>query len=146
MQKFYDEWAQGIKKIRQMKTNLSDEYIKELVNNARKYQNYKIIIETFDGLSLNDLKNFSIRVMKYSEDLIAIFLNKIEEGMMLLGMMGTEPTKKSDFSIGKFVKESVEKFSGKGGGKKDYGQGFINDKDLSISEVKNYIMDKLNIT
>ncbi|MFX1385602.1 MAG: alanine--tRNA ligase [Promethearchaeota archaeon] len=146
IQKFYDEWAQGIKKIRQMKTILSDEYIKELVNNARKYQNYKIIIETFDGLSLNDLKNFSIRVMKYSEDLIAIFLNKIEEGMMLLGMMGTEPTKKSEFSIGKFVKESVEKFSGKGGGKKDYGQGFINDKDLSISEVKNYIMDKLNIT
>ena len=145
IQKFYDEWAEGIAKIKQMKNLLNEDYIKDLVYNAQKFQKYKLIIDSFDGLSQNDLKNFSVRVMKHSEDLIAIFLNKTDEGMMILGMMGTKPAKESGFNTGNFVKECVENFGGKGGGKKDYGQGFISNKDVNIHEIKNYILDKLNI-
>ena len=145
IQKFYDEWIEGIKKIKQMKNLLNEDYIEELVHNAQKFQKYNLIIESFDGLSQNDLKNFSVRFMKHSEDLITIFLNKTEEGIMVLGMMGTKPAKESEFIIGNFVKECVENFGGKGGGKKDYGQGFINDKDISIDDVKSYILSNLNI-
>ncbi|UCD00504.1 MAG: alanine--tRNA ligase [Promethearchaeota archaeon] len=144
IQKFYNEWTEGIKKIKQMKNILNEDYIKDLVHNAQKFQEYKLVIESFDSLSQNDLKNFSVRVMKHSEDLIAIFLNKTDEGMMVLGMTSTKPFEESEFNIGNFVKECVEIYGGKGGGKKDYGQGFINDKNLSVDEVKSYIIDKLN--
>ncbi len=144
IQKFYDEWTDGIKKIKQMKTLLNEDYVKDLVYNAQKFQKYKLIIESFDSLSQNDLKNFSVRVMKHSEDLISIFLNKTEEGIMVLGMMGTKPTKESEINIGNLVKECVENFGGKGGGKKDYGQGFINDKNLSFDDVNSCIMHKLS--
>ena len=145
IQKFYNEWTEGIKKIKQMKNLLNEDYIEDLVHNAQKFQKYNLIIESFDGMSQDDLKNLSVRVMKHSEDLIAIFLNKTEEGIMVLGMMGTKPVKESELIIGNFVKECVENFGGKGGGKKDYGQGFINDKDISIDDVKSYILSKLNI-
>ncbi|MFX1301721.1 MAG: alanine--tRNA ligase [Promethearchaeota archaeon] len=144
IQKFYDEWTDGIKKIKQMKTLLNEDYVKDLVYNAQKFQKYKLIIESFDSLSQNDLKNFSVRVMKHSEDLISIFLNKTEEGIMVLGMMGTKPAKESEINIGNLVKECIENFGGKGGGKKDYGQGFINDKNLSVDDVNSCIMHKLS--
>ncbi|MFX0140493.1 MAG: DHHA1 domain-containing protein, partial [Candidatus Hodarchaeota archaeon] len=145
IQKLHDEWTEGIKKIKQMKNLLNEDYVKDLVHNAQNFKEYKLILESFDGLSQNDLKNFSVRVMKHSEDLIAIFLNKTDKGMIVLGMMGTKPFKESVFNIGDFVKECVENFGGKGGGKKDYGQGFITDKDLSVDAIKSYIMNKLNI-
>jgi alanyl-tRNA synthetase len=145
IQKFYNEWADGIKKIKQIKSLLDEDYIKDLVYNAHKFQKYKLIIQSFDGLSQNDLKNFSVRVMKHSEDLISIFLDEIDDGIMVLGMMGTKPAKESELSIGNLVKECVENFGGKGGGKKDYGQGFINDKDVNIDDVNLYIINKLNL-
>ncbi|MEE9379329.1 MAG: alanine--tRNA ligase [Candidatus Lokiarchaeia archaeon] len=145
IQKFYSEWSEGIKKIIQMKNILSDDYIKDLVNNAQIFEQYKLVIESFNDLSQDDLKNFSVRVMKFANDVITIFINKSEKGIMVLGMIGSKPAKESEFNVGNFVKDCVVKFNGKGGGKKDYGQGFINDKNISIDDVKNCIINKLKI-
>ncbi|MCK4287127.1 MAG: hypothetical protein KAX18_13040, partial [Candidatus Lokiarchaeota archaeon] len=143
IQKLYLEWTEGIKKIQQLKNLLSDDHIKDLVKEAQKFEEYKLILEVFYNLPQNDLKNFSVRLMKHSEDLITIFLNKTEKGIMILGMIGSKPAQESEFNIGDFIKESVTHFNGKGGGKKDYGQGVID--NFSIDEVKTYILNKLKI-
>jgi len=143
IQKLYLEWTEGIRKIQQLKNLLSDDYIKDLVKEAQNFEEYKLILEVFDNLPPNDLKNFSVRLMKHSEDLITIFLNKTEKGIMILGMIGSKPAQESEFNIGDFIKESVTHFNGKGGGKKDYGQGVI--VNFSIDEVKIYILNKLKI-
>ncbi|MFW9937683.1 MAG: alanine--tRNA ligase [Candidatus Thorarchaeota archaeon] len=145
IQKLYNEWNEGIRKIKQMKNLLNDEYIKNLINNAQKYQNYKLIIENFEGLSQDDLKNFSIRVMKHSKDLITIFLNKDKNGVMILGMEGEEPNQKSKLNIGDFIKEIVADFGGKGGGRKDFGQGFISNKEINTINLKNALIEKLKL-
>ena len=143
IQKLYLEWTEGIKKIQQLKNLLSDDHIKDLVKEAQKFEEYKLILEVFYNLPQNDLKNFSVRLMKHSEDLITIFLNKTEKGIMILGMIGSKPALESEFSIGDFIKESMTHFNGKGGGKKDYGQGVI--ENFSIEEVKSYIIKQLKI-
>ncbi|MFW9941089.1 MAG: alanine--tRNA ligase [Candidatus Thorarchaeota archaeon] len=143
IQKLYLEWEEGKKKIQELKNLLSDDYIKDLVKKAQKIEGYKLILKVFDNLPQNDLQNFSVRLMKHSEDLITIFLNKTEKGIMILGMVGSKPAQESEFNIGDFIKESVTHFNGKGGGKKDYGQGVIN--NYNIDEVKTYILDKLKI-
>ena len=84
--------------------------------------------------------------MKQNENVISFFLNKTNDGIMMLAMEGDKPKRDSSLNIGSFVRECVEKFGGKGGGKKDYGQGFINNENLSIDEVKIYILNKLNLT
>jgi alanyl-tRNA synthetase len=141
--KFFSEWSRCVKKIQQLKNLLSDEYIKNLINNAQKLEGYKLIIQIFDGLSQDDLKNFSIRIMKNSDDLITIFLNDTEKGIMILGMEGELPINQSDLNMGNFIKEIVTNFGGKGGGRKDFGQGFISNKDININEIKKYIINKL---
>jgi alanyl-tRNA synthetase len=143
IQKLYLEWTEGKLKIKQLKNLLSDDYIKDLVKKAQTFEEYKLILEVFDNLPQNDLQNFSVRLMKYSDDLITIFLNKTDKGIMILGMSGSKPTLESEFNIGDFIKKSVTHFNGKGGGKKDYGQGLID--NFSIDEVKTYILDKLKI-
>jgi alanyl-tRNA synthetase len=143
IQKLYQEWTEGVKKIKKLKNLLSDDYIKDLVKKAQKFEDYKLILDVFDNLPQNDLKNFSVRLMKHSEDLITIFLNKTEKGIMILGMMGSKPAQESEFNVGDFIKESVTHFNGKGGGKKDYGQGVID--NFSIDDVKAYILNKLKI-
>ncbi|MFW9989024.1 MAG: alanine--tRNA ligase [Candidatus Odinarchaeota archaeon] len=143
--KFYLEWSEGVKKIKQLKNLLSNEYIEDLIESAQKFEEYKFIIEIFEGLNQDDLKNFSIRVMKTSDNLITIFLNHTENGIMLLGMEGELPLQKSELNIGDFIKECVQKFGGKGGGRKEFGQGFISNKDVTIDEVKKYIIAKFNI-
>ncbi|TFG01970.1 MAG: hypothetical protein EU539_13520 [Promethearchaeota archaeon] len=143
VQKFYSEWLEAKEKLSQMKRLLSEEYINDLIQNAEELNHYKLIIEHFEGLSQDDLKNFSIKVMKESDDLITVFLNKTDKGIMMLGMEATNPARKSDLDIGNFVKSCVSKFGGKGGGKKDYGQGFIPGNDIQINDVLNYIHIKL---
>jgi alanyl-tRNA synthetase len=145
IQKLYNEWNEGIRKIKQMKNLLNDEYIKSLISKAQIYQGYKLIIDNFEDLSQDDLKNFSIRVMKRSKDIITIFLNKSEKGVMILGMEGEEPNQKSNLNIGDFIKEIVVDFGGKGGGRKDFGQGFISNKEVNTINLESYIIEKLKL-
>jgi len=145
IQKFYSEWTKGVTKIKQMKNLLSEDYIDELIRRSQDYKTFKMVFETFEGLTQNDLKNFSVRIMKYDENVISFFLNKTNDGIMVLAMLGDKPKRKDILNIGYFVREVVEKFGGKGGGKKDYGQGFINNENLGIEKVKAYIFDKLNL-
>jgi alanyl-tRNA synthetase len=146
VQKFYSEWTEGVKKFKQMKNLLSNEYIDDLIKNRLNYKIFPLILESFEGLSQKDLKNFSVRIMNQNDNVITIFLNKTNDGVMILAMEAEKPNKESDLDVGSLVKECVEEFGGKGGGKKDYGQGFINDKNLSIDAVKTYFRNKLNLT
>ncbi len=144
--KLYSEWKEGIKKIKQTKNLLNTEYIDELIANSLNYKSYNLILEFFEDLSRDDLKNFSIRIMKHNENALSIFLNKTKSGIMILAMQGEEPLKKLDLNIGGLVKECVEHFGGKGGGKKDYGQGFINNVNINVNDIKSYLRNKLDIT
>ncbi len=146
IQKLYSEWIEGIKKIKQTKNLLSVEYIERLITNGQDYESFKLVIETFEDLTQDDLKNFSIRIMRYNDNVIGIFLNKTDKGVIVLAMEGEKPLKASELNLGSLVRECVENFGGKGGGKKDYGQGFINNTSLAVDDVKTYIMNKLDIT
>ena len=64
---------------------------------------------------------------------------------MVLGMKEEDPSQLYKFNIGDFIRECVENFGGKGGGRKDFGQGFINNGNIDIDKVKNYIINKLKI-
>ncbi|MFX1324728.1 MAG: alanine--tRNA ligase, partial [Promethearchaeota archaeon] len=140
VQKLYLEWSEGVKKIQQLKNLLSNEYIQNLVDTAQKLTDYRFIIQVFDGLTQDDLKNFSIRIMKNYNDLITIFLNKTEKGITIIGMEGDLPIKRSVLNMGDFIKETVINFGGKGGGRMDFGQGFISNKNVEIDDIKQYII------
>ena len=75
--------------------------------------------------------------------MITLIIDKTNEGIILMGMLGKKANENQFFNMGKFIKSSVEHFSGKGGGGFDYGQGFIKDKSLDVDTIKDYIRKKL---
>ncbi|MGV9171021.1 MAG: alanine--tRNA ligase, partial [Promethearchaeia archaeon] len=125
VEKLHDEWMYGKDKLDKMHNLLSDSHIEELVEGALDYDGFKLVLDHFEELDQNDLKNLSIKVLEQSDDIITLFLNRLKNGTMVMGMVGENPLRNSDFHMGHFVKDLVTNFGGKGGGNKDYGQGFI---------------------
>ncbi|TFG24330.1 MAG: alanine--tRNA ligase [Promethearchaeota archaeon] len=143
VEKLYIEWNDARGKIEQITKLFSDENIKNLINNVREFNNFKLVIETFENLDQNDLKNFGVKILKDKNDLIIIFLNKTQNGISIMGMLGVRPSEKLEFNMGNFVSKCVSQFGGKGGGRKDFGQGFISRNDLKVDDIINYIKKQL---
>ena len=143
VKKFYSEWQKGKEKLTKVQNLLSNEFIEKLINESRNFNNYKLILDSFENIDQNDLKNLSIKVVKQYHDAITIFINKTGKDIMIMGMLGSQPSEHSEFNMGKFIKEFIADFGGKGGGRKDYGQGLIPKSDLKVQEIANKIRTKL---
>jgi len=143
VEKFYSEWKQGKEKLSAMQNLLSNEFIEILLNESSKFNDYKLILKSFENLDQNDLRNLSIKVVKKENSAITIFLNNTDKGIMITGMLGSQPSDNSEFNIGNFIKDFLAEFGGKGGGRKDYGQGLIPKSDIEVQDIINRIKSKL---
>ena len=144
VRKLYNEWNEAKGKLNRMKMLLSDSFIQQLIDKAEDFKGYKLIITILDDLTQKDLKNFSVKVIKKSDDLITIFTDKANTGILIMGMLGTKPAKEKIFHMGNFIKKILEKFEGKGGGGIDYGQGLITDESVDIKEIFEEIKKQLH--
>ncbi len=143
VKKLYSEWNENKIKLDQMVSLFSDESIEQITKKALKYKQYKLVITSYKDLAQNDLKNLSVKLLKKNNDLITILINETDKGTMVMGMLGAIPAKNGDFDMGIFISNAVSKFGGKGGGKIDYGQGFINKKDVNSQTIQNHITQQL---
>ena len=143
--KLFNEWKEAKTKLQDVENLLKDSYVEELINSAFSFENSKMILKSFKNFSQTDLKNLSVKILQKSEKSITLFINKTEKGINLMGMIGKNLLEEIDFEMGKFVQEIVSNYGGKGGGKKDYGQGFIENKDLSVEDLFKHIKEKLDI-
>ncbi|MFX0006804.1 MAG: alanine--tRNA ligase [Candidatus Hermodarchaeota archaeon] len=142
IQKFFDEWKEGTQKLSEIKQLFSDEKIEEQIGKAWNYKNVKIIFESIEGLTQNDVKNLSQKILKKNDNIVVFITNQSEKGLMLMGMAGSKLSKNSDINVGKIVSYTVKHYGGKGGGKYDYGQGFITKKGTTSSEVLKFVKEK----
>ena len=145
VKKLFDEWNLAKVKLKEVENLLDDEFIETLIKSALLLKNSKVIIRSFENLTANDLKNLSMKILQKSGKLITLFVNKTEKGITLMGMIGKSLLEDIDFEMGNLVQEVVSNYGGKGGGKKDYGQGFIENKDLNVEDLIKHIKNKLDI-
>ena len=143
VEKFYFEWNQGKEKLSAMQNILSNEFIETLINESSEFNEYKLILKSFEDLDQNDLRNLSIKVVKKENSAITIFLNNTDKGIMITGMLGSLPSANSGFNIGNFIKDFLAEFGGKGGGRKDYGQGLFPKSDIDVQDIISRIESKL---
>ena len=143
VKKLYDEWNGAKAKLKEVENLLDEKFIETLIKSAFSLNGSKMILKSFENLTPNDLKNLSVKILRKSEDLNTIFINKDEKGITIIGMIGKGLLKRSDFNMGNFVKTIASRYNGKGGGKIDYGQVFIGDKGLNVDDLVNHIKEKL---
>jgi len=142
IQKLNDEWKEGKQKLSEIKNLFSDKAIEKRIKNAWIYHSIKLIFESIEGLTQNDVKNLSQNILKKDPNIIIFITNQSEKGIMLMGMSGSKLPLELDINIGNIVSTVVEHYSGKGGGKYDFGQGFITKKGVNSTDVLNHIKDK----
>jgi len=143
VKKLLEEWNRAIEKLAEVKHLLDEEYIDTLIENAKPWNGFKVILKSYENLSQNDLKNLNIKIMNKSENVITLLLNRNEKGILLMGMLGERAAKNSELHMGDFVRETASHFGGKGGGKNDFGQGFIGNANLTLPEILDYIEKEL---
>ncbi|MHA1242011.1 MAG: hypothetical protein ACTSQU_14695, partial [Promethearchaeota archaeon] len=122
VKKLYDEWNGAKAKLKEVENLLDEKFIETLIKSAFSLNDSKMILKSFENLTPNDLKNL---------------------GITIIGMVGKGLLKRSDFNMGNFVKTIASRYNGKGGGKVDYGQVFIGDKELKVEDLVNNIKEKL---
>ena len=141
--KFYSEWEEAKRKLKELQIIFNKEYLDNIINDATKINDFKLIVKQYENISQKDLNSLGKKIMKNSEDIIAILITKLNKGVVILGMMGQQPLKKLNFNMGSFIKSISEKFSGKGGGSIDYGQGFIEKMKVETAELLEIIKEEL---
>jgi alanyl-tRNA synthetase len=140
VQKLLDEWEDNKKKLYQT----SPEYINHLVKKVEPFQNYKIIIGSFRDLGNKDIQSVSSNILKMDDDYNAIFFNESNKGTTVTGMLGPNAAKYGEFNMGEFITGTVNNFDGSGGGRKDYGSGFIARTVASKDEIEKYVRKRLS--
>ncbi len=140
----FSEWTEAKKNLKAHENLLSADYTEDLIEKATDFKEFKLIVKEYEAIPQKDLKNLSQRIMKKSKDAITVFVDKMEKGIGVIGMLGTNPSKELNFNMGSFVRDCVSNFDGKGGGNVEYGQGFIENKTLNVRDVITYINNKLN--
>ena len=143
IKKFYSEWNEAKIKLNRIKKYLSRDYIESLIKNAKSFGNSKLITATFNNLDQKDVQNISSNVFKYSDNVITLFFNENDKGTAITGMIDPKAAKSSDFHMGNFIKKETSLLKGKGGGKYDYGQGFIEKKYANTDTVVKHFYKKL---
>lgn len=142
IKKFIEEWEESKFKLSELSNLFKDENVAAMLNSAVGIKDYKLILKSFDNLSQDDLKNLGVSIMKKSDIVITFLLNNGDKGVTLLGMSAEKPTKEAEYNIGTIVKDTVTNFGGKGGGKKDFGQGFI-PSGTNINDIMKFLESKL---
>jgi len=143
VEKLYNEWKESVNKLNEITSLLNKSSIDNLLTNAIEFKNYRVIFHSIENLSQKDLKNLSAKIVNKEDDLITFLIDKTDEGITLMGMLGKSANNNQVFNMGKFIKSCTEQFNGKGGGGSDYGQGFIKDNALDVSTISNYLRTKL---
>ena len=143
VQKYFSEWSEAIKKLTKLKKYLSKDYTDNLIKKSETFGKSKLIIVTYSNLDQKDIQNISSNIMQYSDNVITLFFNENDKGTAVMGMVDSSAAKFTDLNMGDFIQAETHYFKGKGGGRKDFGQGFIHKKNAETSSIKNHFYKKL---
>ncbi|MFW9879591.1 MAG: DHHA1 domain-containing protein, partial [Candidatus Thorarchaeota archaeon] len=141
IQKLYNEWMEGKQKLSKIKDLFNDEAIEKRIQTAQLYHNTKLIFESTEDLTQDDVKNLSQNILKKDPHTITFISNQNEKGIMFMGMSGSKSSIESDINIGNIVSAIKKQYNGKGGGRNDFGQVFITKKGVTSEDVLEFIKD-----
>jgi len=135
IQKLYSEWKQTKKKLTRVIKYLSKDYADNLIKKAKDFRDSNLITATFNNLNQKDIQNISSNVLKFSDNVVTLFFNEDDKGTAVTGMMDSKATQKTNFHMGNFIKRETRILNGDGGGKIDYGQGFVSKEYANTNKV-----------
>lgn len=119
--KLSEELRQARKEIEKLKKTLSEYRAEQLLSKAITIGNVKLIFSLEKGLSQDDLLLIASSIVSKSEDALAIIASSDQELVRFVILAGSKATQHVDAGV--LAKKLASLIEGKGGGKRDFGQG-----------------------
>ncbi|MFX1347676.1 MAG: alanine--tRNA ligase [Promethearchaeota archaeon] len=139
IQKLLEEWEENKKKLRQkdIAVYLSKSFAEKLYNKVEHYDPFPLIYHTFSDLSQSDLNNISSNIQKYLDNSISWLFDDVGIGTYVAGMMSPKIVENYDISLSKFIKEELQDYEFRGGGKDTYVSGYISNEQGKTDNIAN---------
>ncbi|QEE15660.1 alanine--tRNA ligase [Promethearchaeum syntrophicum] len=123
LQKLKDEWSEMKNEIFEISKVVGQKNIETLIKNAEIVDNYKFIAAFYPKISNKILVNLSKSILKRELKAIILFVGSTNGGINFISMRGQNL---KEINLSSITKKFLNKFKGKGGGKQESTQGFIN--------------------
>ncbi|MFW9826346.1 MAG: alanine--tRNA ligase [Candidatus Thorarchaeota archaeon] len=143
IRKLLNEWLVAKEAINKNKYYYSDEYKKSLDKNAQYYHGIRYITSKIEDADRKLVQNISSNLIGNSHNTMGFFYNEDENGTYITGMVSNDVSQRTDFHMGNFIKELSAAYSGRGGGNKDYGSGFVAKENATSDQLINSTHKKL---
>jgi alanine--tRNA ligase len=143
IKKLKDEWNEMKNEISEVSKVVGQKNIEKLIKNAEDINDYKFIAAYYPKISNKILINLSKSILKRESKAIILFVGSSNGGINFISMRGQ---KLKEINLSKITKKFLNECNGKGGGKEESTQGFINKyegnpQDLLLN-FKKYIIKK----
>ena len=122
IQKLKDEWQSMKEEIKIVAQVVSEENIASLLAHAQEIQETKFITAYYENIDNKVLSNIGKHLLKSTQDALIFLMGSSSKGINFVAMRGEEI---KQFNLSKIVKQYLIEVQGKGGGKPDSAQGFI---------------------
>ncbi|XEO79195.1 hypothetical protein WKT22_04239 [Candidatus Lokiarchaeum ossiferum] len=122
IQKLKEEWETMRKEIQQIAIVVGEKNVEYLVENAKEVHNVKFIAAIYPNMDNKVLSNLGKALLKKVNSGLIFLVGSSPKGMNFIVMRGE---KIKEYNLSKISKQFLQKVNGKGGGKPDSAQGFI---------------------
>ena len=119
------------------------EHIDDYLGKAEKYGNISLVIEEFNNLPLDLLKQLGDRLRNKAKSSIGFFVNHTEDRLNFVCVVSDDLIKGKNIKAGDLVKEAANIAGGGGGGKPHLATAGARNKN-KLPEIKEYLREKLS--
>ena len=123
IKKLKDEWNEMKNEISEISKVVGQKNIDKLIQNAEDINDCKFIAAYYPKISNKILINLSKSILKRESKAIILLIGSSNRGINFIAMRGQNL---KEINLSKITKKFLNEFNGKGGGKEESTQGFIN--------------------
>ncbi len=132
------------KEIKELNSLKDGQAADDLSSKITACDGYNLLINKFDGMSMDEMRNISDKIKDKHENMVIVFASVFDGKLLFLSSISKNLTKEG-FNAGKIVKFVAQKTGGNGGGRPDFasaGGKDIQALDKALEEVVEFIANK----
>lgn len=125
VEKYSEEYETAKKQLKQAVEVVGDDNVKALLKSAEKIKGWNAIFKSYENVDIKLINNLAKKLNSADKDAAIFILTSNEKGFNLVSIRGDMSDDKKPIDMGAIMKELLEKFNAKGGGKDSNASGFI---------------------
>ena len=125
VEKYLEEYETSKAQLKQAIEIVGNENVDKLLKSAEKIKGWNVIFANFDNVDTKLINNLAKKLNNADKSAAIFILSSNEKGYNLNSVRGDLTAEKQPMDLGVIMKQLLEKFNAKGGGRDNNASGFI---------------------